>query len=130
MGEREPGRLAHTAAETVYSLWELAYQQGDEYDLDGMMRRLKDLSAYALTHAEILEQREGVEMLALGMFFGMTSNPRLREQNQSRLSLLSAETIDYQGQAEVVEEEIARRKKGNAGRAREDEDQPRQPRLL
>jgi hypothetical protein len=32
--------------------------------------RLKDLSAYSLTHAEIMQQREGVELLALGMFFG------------------------------------------------------------
>jgi hypothetical protein len=60
MQERDHYHLAITAAETMCNLWELGYQQG-ELDLDEMMRRLKDLSAYSLTHAEIMEQREGVE---------------------------------------------------------------------
>ena len=46
-------------------LLEAEHQQG-ERDLDAMMRRLKDLSDYSLTHAEIMDQREGVELLALG----------------------------------------------------------------
>ena len=78
-----------------------------ERDINATMQRLKDFSAYSLTHAEILEQREGVELLALGMFFGMTSNPQMRYKNQERLALLSEEDIDYQGQAEVIEQELA-----------------------
>ena len=50
MQEQERYNLAITAAETMYHLWELAHQQ-EALDLDGMMRRLKDLSAYSLTHA-------------------------------------------------------------------------------
>ena len=109
MQEDERYRLALTAAETMYNLWELLYQQ-EAPALDGMMRRLKDLSAYALIHAEILDQREGAELLALAMFFGMTSDPRFH-RNQERLILLDPETADYQGQAQVIEQEVARRKK-------------------
>ena len=118
MGEREPYDLARTAAETMYQLWELAYQQG-ERNLDQMMRRLKDLSAYSLTHAEIMVQQEGVEMLALGMFFGLTSNPQIRSRNQDRLGLLSEDTLDYQGRGEVVGEQVARRKKDVAHQNKE-----------
>lgn len=50
--------------------------------------------------------------MALGMFFGMTGNSHLRNKNQGRLALLSGETIDYQGRAEVIAEEVAQRKKG------------------
>jgi len=60
MQERDHYHLATIGAETMYNLWELENRQG-ELDLDGMMRRLKDLSAYSLTHAEIMDQREGVE---------------------------------------------------------------------
>ena len=48
------------------------------------MRRLKDLTAYSLTHAEIMVQREGVELLALAMFFGAASEP-LFHKNQKLL---------------------------------------------
>ena len=117
MREREPFSLATIAAETMYNLWEMEYAQTGQMNLDSMMRRLKDLSAYSLTHAEILEQREGVELFALGMFFGASSNPAF-QKNQSRLQQLSPETIDYQGEAEHVEQEIILRRKGN--RIRED----------
>lgn len=66
--KQEPFSLAIIAAETMYNLWELDYLQGKAPNLDTKMRRLKDLSAYSLTHAEILEQHEGVELFALGMF--------------------------------------------------------------
>lgn len=132
MQERDHYCLAIMAAETMYNLWELENQQ-EELDLDGMMRRLKDLSEYSLTHAEIMDQREGVELLALGMFFGMSSDSRFRK-NQQRLTLLAEETFSYQGQAEIVEQQVARRKaeagaqekglpKGSAGNRS-------QPRLL
>jgi len=101
--------LAIIGAETIYNLWELEYQQG-ELDLDRMVRRLKDLSAYSLTHAEIMDQREGVELLALAMFFGATSDPRFH-QNQERLTLLSEETLTYQGRGETIEREIAERER-------------------
>ena len=91
-------------------LLEAEYQQG-ERDLDALMRRLKDLSAYSLTHAEIMEQRKGVELLALGKFFGMTSEPGYH-QYQERLRLLSEETRPYQGQADTIEGEVAARKAG------------------
>lgn len=104
---------AIAAAESMYNLWEMIHQQ-EALDLDAMMRRLKDLSAYSLTHAEITEQREGVELLALGMFFGATSHPQLHK-NQGRLQLLSQETVDYQGQSEMIEQEVAWRKGSNTG---------------
>jgi general secretion pathway protein A len=50
MQEQERYHLATAAAETMVNLWELEWQQG-EPDLDGMMRRLKDLSAHSLTTA-------------------------------------------------------------------------------
>lgn len=68
MQEREPLNIATIAAETMVNLWELEQSQTGQINLDNMMRHPKDLSAYSLTHAEILEQREGVELLALGMF--------------------------------------------------------------
>jgi hypothetical protein len=127
MGERERYVLASTAAETMYYLWELQYQQ-EGRDLDAMMRRLRDLSAYSLTHAEIMWQREIVELLALGMFFGMSSNSALRK-NQERLRLLSDETYNYKGQAKIVEQQIAQHK-DNRKHEQNDEDEPLQPRLL
>ena len=129
MGEREPYDLTRTAAETMYQLWELAYQQG-ERNPDQMMRRLKDLSAYSLNHNLGMGQREGVEMLALGMFFGLTSNPQIRSRNQDRLGLLSEDTLDYQGRADVVGEQVARRKKDVAHQNKEKDSNPLQPRLL
>ena len=119
MGDKEQDRyqLASIAAEAMCLLMEVEYEQG-ERDLDAMMRRLKDLSAYSLTHAEIMEQREGVELLALGRFFGMSGGARLTH-NQARLSRLSEESLAYQGQAEVVEVEVAARKGRQAGRERE-----------
>ena len=80
-----------------------------ELDLDAMVRRLKDLSAYSLTHAEIMDQREGVELLALGKFFGMTSDSRFH-QNQERLKMLTEEAFIYEGQAEIIEQEVAARR--------------------
>jgi len=130
MQEDERYRLALTAAETMYNLWELLYQQEtlvyqqETLALDGMMRRLKDLSAYSLIHAEILDQREGAELLALAMFFGMTSDPRFH-RNQERLILLDPETVDYPGQAQVIEQEVARRKKGAASSRPSPAPQPR-----
>jgi hypothetical protein len=105
--------LANSFAEIMMAVLEAEYQRG-ERDLDATMRRLKDLSAYSLTHAEIMDQREGVELLALGMFFGMTSNPRLHYKNQERLVLLAEETINYNGQSENVGREIALRKSAGA----------------
>lgn len=121
MHEREPLNFATIAAETMYNLWELEFAQTGQMNLDGMMCRLKDLSAYSLTHAEILEQREGVELLALGMFFGASSNAAY-QKNQSRLHQLSAETVDYQGQPEHIEQEIALRKKSNPSKADKNSD--------
>jgi hypothetical protein len=102
--------IASGMAEVMNVVFEANYQAG-EANLEVMMMRLKDLSAYSLTHAEIMEQREGVELLALGMFFGMTSNPVLREKNQSRLTQITDESLSYQGQAEVIEAQVAQRQK-------------------
>ena len=77
MHERERYQLTTTAAEAMCFLWELGHQQR-ELDLGQMMHRMKDLSAYSLTHAEIMDQREGVELLALARFFGMSSDPRFQ----------------------------------------------------
>jgi hypothetical protein len=129
MRERFHYDMASGFAELMLMVIETEYQRG-ERDLDAMMRRLKDLSAYSLTHAEIMDQSEGVELLALGMFFGMTSNSQLRNQNQSRLTLLSGETYDYEGQAEVIVEEVTRRKKGGTQSDKGGDKNPLQPRLL
>ena len=118
MRERERFSLATIAVETIYSLWELEYEQ-EGRDLDAMMRRLKDLSAYSLTHAEIMAQREGVELLALGMFFGASSNPAF-QKNQARLHLLSDEAASYEGQADLIEQEVALRQKGGSRRNEKD----------
>lgn len=121
-------QLARTTAETMYMLWELDHQDRGR-DLDAMMRRLKDLSAYALIHAEIMEQREGPEMLAIAMFFGMTSDERFHK-NQERLQELSKGVIVYEGSAEVVKEEVKARKGRKSGGRPDDDDSPSQPRLL
>ena len=129
MTEREQARyqLASMAAETICFLLEAEFQEGRR-DLDDMMRRLKDLSAYSLTHAEIMDQREGVELLALGRFFGMTSDPGCR-QNQERLRLLSEETIAYPGRAESIEQEVAARK-ARGTQPKQGRDPGLQPRLF
>jgi hypothetical protein len=112
----------------MYVLLEADYQEG-ERDLDAMMRRLKDLSAYSLIHAEIMDQREEVELLALAQFFGMTSNPRWHH-NQERLRLLSEETFTYQGEAETIEQEVATRKAEGPGHGQDNHTGRLQPRLL
>ena len=126
--ERDHYELATITSEVMYALLEAEYKQG-ERDLDTMMRRLKDLSAYSLLHAEILEQREGVELLALAKLFGATTDPRFR-QNQARLTLLSEETVAYQGQAEVIEQEVAARKASRRGQKRGSDAKALQPHLL
>ena len=108
VGERFRYELAISTAEVMYALLEAVYQRG-ECDLDVKMRRQKDLSAYSLTHAEIIHQRDGPELLAVVMFFGATSNPRYHK-NQERIRLLSEETFAYQGKSETIEKEVAMRK--------------------
>ncbi len=120
--------LAFSFAEVMYMVIEKEYQSG-ERDLDATMKRLKDLSAYSLTHAGILNQREGVELLATGMFFGMSSHLPHRK-NQQRLRLLSEETISYQGRSENIEQEIANRKSNTRRQKQSDSTQPLQRRLL
>ncbi|MCB9423168.1 MAG: hypothetical protein H6667_25445 [Ardenticatenaceae bacterium] len=116
-------------AEVMLVVFEDEYRRGQR-DVDAIMRRLKDLSAYSLTHAEIMDQREGVELLALGMFFGMTSQPGLRYKNQERLNLLSDEAIAYQGQAERIEQEVTQRKKPGLGQNKDSQVDSLQMRLL
>ena len=128
MHERERYHLATVAAETAYNLLELEARQ-EEPDLDEMMRGLKDLSAYSLTHAEIMDQREGIELLALALFFGMSSDQRLWK-NQERLSHLSEETLAYEGWAEVIEEEVAKRKTRSARQQKDSGSKASQPRLF
>lgn len=123
MQERDHYHLAIISAETMCHLWELENQQG-ELDLDEMMRRLKDLSAYSLTHAEIMVQREGVELLALALFFGITSESRF-QKNRERLYLLSEETFAYQGQAEKIEQQVKERGKRTPPKAKSQDLQPR-----
>ena len=128
MGERFRYELAIGTAEVMYSLLEAEYHQG-ERDLDTMMRRLKDLSAYSLTHAEIMSQREGPELLALAMFFGATSDPRYHK-NQERLALIASETLDYQGLSQAIEEEVVRRKGKRSHRGKDSNAKQSQQRLF
>jgi hypothetical protein len=121
--------LANSAAEAMYGLFEAEYQQEGERDLEAMMRRLKDLSAYSLSHAEIMVQREGVELLALAKFFGMTTDPAFH-RNQARLHLLSEEVLTYPGQAEVIEQEVAARNANSSSPKKDDQGEPLQPRLF
>lgn len=128
MQEQFRNQMALMAAEAMYMLWELGHQE-DARDLDAMMRRLKDLSVYSLTHAEILDLKEGVEMLAIAMFFGATSNAQLHK-NQERLRQLLPETVVYEGNAQSVEQQIKARMKKPATPQEDDLDNPAQPRLF
>jgi hypothetical protein len=121
--------LANSAAEVMYGLFEAEYQQEGEDYLEVLMRRLKDLSAYSLRHAEIMVQREGVELLALAKFFGMTTDPAFH-RNQARLHLLSEEVLTYQGQAEVIEQEVAARNTSSSPPKKDDQREIVQPRLF
>ena len=76
-----------------------------------------------------MDQREAVELLALAMFFGATSNRRFYK-NQQRLSLLSEQTVTYQGRAAIVEEQVALRKASRRPETKDDNAQPLQPRLF
>lgn len=127
MSEQIRNQMAMMAAEAMYMLWELDHQE-EERDLDAMMLRLKDLSAYSLSHAEILDLKEGVEMLAIAMFFGATSNAQLHK-NQERLRQLSPETVVYKGNSQIVEEQIKARSRKSSS-SQDDSDNPPQPRLL
>ena len=91
-----------------------ADQDQGQLNMDEMFMRLKDLSACSLEHAEIMDQREGGELLGLGMFFGffgMSSNPNLRD-NQQRLRLLSKEALAYEGRKENIAADIRSREEG------------------
>jgi len=116
MKEQGHWELADTFSEMMYTLLEADYREG-RLDLHSGMRRLKDLSTYSLTHAEIMVQREGVELLALAKFFGLTSESRFHK-NRERLNLLSEETFAYQGQAERIEQEIKERGKRTPPKAK------------
>lgn len=105
--ERFHYELAVASAITMHTIMEAEYQQGRR-DMDASFRRLKDLSAYSLTHAEILYQQEGPELLALGMLFGMTDIPTLKA-NQERIQDLSPEVFEYRGRPEIIEKEVALR---------------------
>ncbi|MFN2135543.1 MAG: hypothetical protein ACK2UK_06280 [Candidatus Promineifilaceae bacterium] len=129
MRERQPTDLLPIAAEAMAQLWELEHERRP-LDLDAKMRRLKDLSAYSLSHAEILTRREGVELFALGMFFGMIGSPKQRRRNQGRLAQLRPETMDYQGRPETIEEEIAGRKRSRPRQRDREAPTYRQRRLL
>ena len=129
MGERSQSELTFSFAELMYLVIEEEYHEGQR-DVDQMMRRLKDLSAYSLLHAEILTRREGVELLALGMFFSMASKKELHQRNQGRLQLISEETAAYQGRAELVEQQIAVRKGERPRQKKREKPQARQRRLL
>lgn len=106
---------------------EMEYRQGQR-DLDATMRRLKDLSAYSLAHADILDKRQGVELLALAMFFGLSSNSTYH-LNQQRLAQLAPDTFAYQGDAEAIAAEMAEGGR-SASAAKDEEIVPRQPRLF
>ena len=93
---------ANMAAATMCLLLEL---QIDTLDLDEKFRRLKDLSAYSLTHADILVRREGVELMALGRFFGIGAD----HTNQARLVGLSEDALAYPGSADTIAQQIAQR---------------------
>ncbi len=132
MGERpRPSERAFGLAEVMHLFLEAEYQE-ERRDVDEMFMRLKDLSAYSLEHAEIMDQREGAELLGLGMFFGffgMSSNPNLRDKQQ-RLRLLSEEALSYEGRKENIAADIAGRKAGKPARPDKDVNSPIQRRLL
>lgn len=120
--------LAMTSAITMHTIMEAEYQQGRR-DMDASFRRLKDLSAYSLSHAEILYQREGPELLALGMLFGMTDMFHLKA-NQERIRDLSPESIEYVGRPEIVAQEVTRRKAAKPSERENQMASPLQRRLL
>lgn len=109
MSRGEQARYQHAmiAAETMCGLYELQILSG-EIDLDAKLKRLKDLGEYALENADILDRREGVEMLAIAMLFGMSSNSAYAK-NYTRLSEVSAETLSYKGDGDTIKKQIKRR---------------------
>ncbi len=126
--ERFQYELAMASAITMHSIMELELQEGRR-DMDASFRRLKDLSAYSLTHAEILYQREGPELLALGMLFGMTDVRHLKV-NQVRLQDLSPEALEYVGRPEIVKHKVAKRKERVSSQRENKPVSPLQRRLL
>ena len=101
MGERIQYELAINTAEVMYALMDAEYQHG-ERDLDEMMRRLKNISAF-------------------------TSDSRFHH-NQKRIGTLSEETLAYPGQSKIVEDEVARRMSQKSHRKKDSN--PDQPRLF
>ena len=70
-----------------------------------------------------------VERFAMDKACGATSDPRFH-QNQTRLALLSEETVAYQGQAEVIEQEVAARRASRLGQKPGSDAKALQPHLL
>ena len=125
--ERERYCLATIATETTCGL-SRAGGTASGSRLRRAICRPKDLSAYSLTYADITERREGVEMLALARFFGVSSDPQF-QRNQERFGQLSEETLAYRGQAETIEQEVAARRARRSGQERNSD--PRlQPQLF
>jgi len=73
---------------------------------------------------DIAYRKEGVELLALAKFFGLTSESRF-QKNRERLDPLARGTIEYQGQAENIEQEIKERGKRTPPESGPDDLQPR-----
>ncbi len=104
------------------------YDQGRR-NVNGMFIRFKALSAYSQERAEIMDQREGMELLGLGMFLGMSINPHLRD-NRQRLRPLSEEALANEGRKKNSVADIAGRKDGKTARPDKDDNSPVQRRLL
>ena len=81
--------------------------------MDWVFMRFKDLKAYSQEHAEIMDQREGMELLGLGTFLGMSNNPHLRD-NQQHLRLLTEEALANEGRKENSAADIRSREEGRA----------------
>lgn len=59
---QEHWKLADSLSEMMYALLDAEYRER-RLDLGSSMRKLKDLSAFSLPHAEVKAQREAVELL-------------------------------------------------------------------
>ena len=76
-----------------------------------------------------MDQREGMELLGLGTFLGMSSNPPQRD-NEQCLRPLSEEALAQEGRKKNIAADIVGRKDGKTARADKEDNGPIQRRLL
>lgn len=112
------GNLRYEMALQWYLLYLLDYDKrensglaSDEYGR--MFRRLKDLCAYALEHADVLDRRQGLELIALSRFYGMGFLGDVDQNSDlfmERRRKVPEDAYAYEGDRQAIIEEIKQRR--------------------